>query len=155
MTELAGVLTGQIALISGAARGVGLACARRIAQLGAHVVLTDVDAAAGAESARQLDADGLRATFAPLDVSDVAAIRARVTDVVSTHGRIDVLVNNAGIALYDDLSDRVALDLHLAVNLFGAYAVTRAFLALLVQSRGAIVNNVSLMAFAPVPVWPA
>ena len=68
---------------------------------------------------------------------------------------LDVLVNNAGIALYDDLSDRAALEKHLAVNLFGTYAVTQAFLPLLARSQGAIVNNVSMMAFAPLPLTPA
>jgi NAD(P)-dependent dehydrogenase (short-subunit alcohol dehydrogenase family) len=62
---------------------------------------------------------------------------------------------NAGIALYDDLSDRAVLEQHLAVNLFGPYAVTRAFLPLLVRSSGAIVNNVSMMALAPLPLTPA
>jgi short-subunit dehydrogenase len=56
------------------------------------------------------------------------------------------------VAGYDDLSDRAALEQHLAVNLFGPYDVTQAFLPLLLRSQGAIVNNVSLMAFAPVPL---
>ncbi len=57
--------------------------------------------------------------------------------------------------LYDDLSDRAALEQHLAVNLFGTYEVTQAFLPLLTRSGGAIVNNVSMMAFAPLPLTPA
>ena len=68
---------------------------------------------------------------------------------------LDILINNAGISLFDDLSDRAALERHLAVNLFGTYAVTQAFLPLLTRSRGAIVNNVSLMALAPFPLTPA
>ncbi len=64
-------------------------------------------------------------------------------------------MNIAGIALYDDLSDRTALDRQLAVNLFGPYTVTQAFLPLLTAARGAIVNNLSLNAFAPMPVIPA
>src|SRR5204863_2920824 len=56
---------------------------------------------------------------------------------------------------FDDLSDRAALERHLAVNLFGTYAVTQAFLPLLTRSRGAIVNNVSLMALPPFPLTPA
>jgi short-subunit dehydrogenase len=68
---------------------------------------------------------------------------------------LDILLNNAGIALYDDLSDRAALEQSLAVNLFGPYEVTRAFLPLLSESRGAIVNNVSLMALAPLPLTPS
>ena len=70
-------------------------------------------------------------------------------------GSLDILINNAGIALYDDLSDRAALDQQLAVNLFGSYSVTTAFLPALIRSGGAIVNNVSTMALAPLPLTPA
>jgi NAD(P)-dependent dehydrogenase (short-subunit alcohol dehydrogenase family) len=58
------------------------------------------------------------------------------------------------ISLFDDLSDRAALERHLVVNLFGTYAVTQAFLPLLVRSQGTIVNNVSLMALAALPLTP-
>ena len=70
-------------------------------------------------------------------------------------GSLDILINNAGVFLPDDLSDRSALERHLAVNLFGTYQVTQAFLPLLIRSRGAIVNNVSLAALAPIPLTPA
>jgi NAD(P)-dependent dehydrogenase (short-subunit alcohol dehydrogenase family) len=63
--------------------------------------------------------------------------------------------NNAGIALYDDLSDRAALERHLAVNLFGTRGVTQAFLPHLIRSRGAIVNNPSTNALAAFPLIPA
>jgi NAD(P)-dependent dehydrogenase (short-subunit alcohol dehydrogenase family) len=86
-----------------------------------------------------------------LDVTNAAQIEAAAGRV----GSLDILVNNAGVALYDDLSDRAVLDQHLAVNLFGTYGVTQAFLPLLTDSRGAIVNNLSLNAFAPMPVIPA
>jgi NAD(P)-dependent dehydrogenase (short-subunit alcohol dehydrogenase family) len=68
---------------------------------------------------------------------------------------LDILINNAGVALYDDLSDPAVIERHLAVNLFGTYAVTQAFLPLLTRSRGVIVNNTSMMAFAPLPLTPA
>jgi NAD(P)-dependent dehydrogenase (short-subunit alcohol dehydrogenase family) len=68
---------------------------------------------------------------------------------------VDILINNAGLALYDDLSDRAALERHLAVNLFGTYGVTQAFLPLLISSRGAIVNVLSVTAFAALPLIPA
>jgi len=84
-------------------------------------------------------------------VTDTAQIQAAAEKVRS----LDVLINNAGIALYDDLSDRAVLEQHLAVNLFGTYGVTQAFLPLLTRARGAIVNNVSTMALAPFPFTPA
>src|SRR5260370_33031506 len=95
-------------------------------------------------------ADG-RVTPLTLDVTNAAQIQAAVEQVES----LDILINNAGLALFDDLGDRAALEQHLAVNLFGTYGVTRAFLPLLTRSRGAIVNVVSLSAFAAVPVLPA
>jgi short-subunit dehydrogenase len=66
-----------------------------------------------------------------------------------------MLINNAGVALYDDLSDRSVLEQHLAVNLFGTYGVTQAFQPMLIRSGGTIVNNVSMMAMAPLPITPA
>ena len=86
-----------------------------------------------------------------LDVTNAAQIQAAVGRVES----LDVLVNNAGLALYDDLSDRAVLERHLAVNLFGTYGVTQAFLPLLTRSRGAIVNVLSDTAFAAFPLIPA
>jgi NAD(P)-dependent dehydrogenase (short-subunit alcohol dehydrogenase family) len=92
-----------------------------------------------------------RVTPLTLDVTNAAEIQAAVERVES----LDLLINNAGVALLDDLSDRTALDQHLAVNLFGTYGVTQAFLPLLTRSRGAIVNVVSLAAWAAVPITPA
>jgi NAD(P)-dependent dehydrogenase (short-subunit alcohol dehydrogenase family) len=86
-----------------------------------------------------------------LDVTDAAQTQAAVKSVES----LDILVNNAGVFLYDDLSDRAALEQHLAVNLFGTYGVTQAFLPLLTRSRGAIVNVLSVTAFAALPLTPA
>ena len=85
-----------------------------------------------------------------LDVTSAADIRAAAAAVES----LDVLVNNAGIALYDDLSDRSVIERQLAVNLFGTYGVTQAFLPQLTRAGGAIVNNLSLNSLAPLPVIP-
>jgi|SRR5918994_971589 NAD(P)-dependent dehydrogenase (short-subunit alcohol dehydrogenase family) len=90
-------------------------------------------------------------TSLTLDVTDAAQIRGAVEKVDS----LDLLINNAGLQPFDDLSDRSVLERTLAINLLGPYDMIRAFLPLLTRSRGAVVNNVSLWALAPVPFAPA
>jgi NAD(P)-dependent dehydrogenase (short-subunit alcohol dehydrogenase family) len=130
-------------LITGANRGIGRAL---------------VDAALSKGAARVYA--GTRVPFEHPDAR-VLPLRIDVTDarqVAEAAARVeqlDVLINNAGIARYDDLSDRSALETHLAVNLFGTYGVTQAFLPALERAGGALVNNVSMMALAPFPVTPA
>jgi NAD(P)-dependent dehydrogenase (short-subunit alcohol dehydrogenase family) len=92
-----------------------------------------------------------RVTPLTLDVTNSAQIQAAVDEAES----LDVLINNAGLALFDDLSDRDALERLLAVNLFGTYGVTQACLPLLTRSRGAIVNVLSIAAWASLPIVPA
>ena len=130
-------------LVTGGNRGIGRALVEEALSRGAKRVY------AGTREPLA-DPDG-RVTPLTLDVTDAAQIQEAVERVES----LDVLVNNAGIAVYDDLSDRSALEQHLAVNLFGTYGVTQAFLPLLTRSGGAIVNNLSLYALAPMPLIPA
>ncbi|HZN83298.1 MAG TPA: SDR family NAD(P)-dependent oxidoreductase, partial [Mycobacterium sp.] len=92
-----------------------------------------------------------RVTPVTIDVTDAAQIQEALGKVES----LDILINNAGLALYDDLSDPTPLEQQLAVNLFGTYRVTQAFLPALTRSRGAIVNVGSVTAFAALPVIPA
>ena len=130
-------------LVTGANRGIGKALVEEALRRGAKRVYAGT---------RQPLAhfDG-RVTPLTLDVTNAAHIQGAVERVES----LDILINNAGLALYDDLSDRAAIERHLAVNLFGTYGVTRAFLPSLTRSRGAIVNVLSVAAFAPVPIVPA
>jgi NAD(P)-dependent dehydrogenase (short-subunit alcohol dehydrogenase family) len=130
-------------LVTGANRGIGQALVEEALRRGATRVYAGT---------RQPLAhfDG-RVTPLTLDVTNAAHIQGAVERVES----LDILINNAGLALYDDLSDRAAIERHLAVNLFGTYGVTRAFLPSLTLSRGAIVNVLSVAAFAPVPIVPA
>ena len=102
----------------------------------------------------------VRAPFSHLD-GRVTPLTLDVTNAEQTQGAVerveslDILINNAGLALFDDLSDRAALERHLAVNLFGTYDVTQAFLPLLTRSQGAIVNVLSVAAWAALPIVPA
>ncbi|WP_214327185.1 SDR family NAD(P)-dependent oxidoreductase [Nonomuraea sediminis] len=130
-------------LVTGANRGIGQALVEEALRRGAKRVY--------AGTRQPLTHADDRVTPLPLDVTDAAQIRAAVEGMES----LDVLVNNAGLGVHDDLSDPAALERHLAVNLFGTFAVTRAFLPLLTRSRGAIVNISSIAAFAAVPVLPA
>jgi NAD(P)-dependent dehydrogenase (short-subunit alcohol dehydrogenase family) len=130
-------------LVTGANRGIGQALVDEALRRGAKRVY--------AGTRRTLaHADG-RVTPVTLDVTNPADIQLAAQSVAT----LDVLINNAGVSVFDDLSDRAAIERHLAVNLFGTYGVTQAFLPLLTRSRGAIVNVVSLAAFAAVPVLPA
>ncbi|MCV7398696.1 SDR family NAD(P)-dependent oxidoreductase [Mycobacterium fragae] len=130
-------------LITGGNRGIGRALVEEALNRGAKRVYVGTRAA--------LSHPDDRVTPLALDVTNAEQIRRAVDEVES----LDVLINNAGVALYDDLSDRSALERHLAVNLFGTYDVIRAFLPLLARSSGAIVNNLSVNAVAPLPLIPA
>jgi NAD(P)-dependent dehydrogenase (short-subunit alcohol dehydrogenase family) len=130
-------------LVTGANRGIGQALVEEALRRGAKRVY--------AGTRRPLAHPDPRVKPLTLDVTDAAQTQAAVKSVES----LDILVNNAGVFLYDDLSDRAALEQHLAVNLFGTYGVTQAFLPLLTRSRGAIVNVLSVTAFAALPLTPA
>ena len=129
-------------LITGSNRGIGRALVEEALRRGARRVY-----AGTREPWAHPDGRVLPLT---LDVTSAADIRAATGAVES----LDVLVNNAGIALYDDLSDRSVIERQLAVNLFGTYGVTQAFLPQLTRAGGAIVNNLSLNSLAPLPVIP-
>jgi NAD(P)-dependent dehydrogenase (short-subunit alcohol dehydrogenase family) len=130
-------------VVTGANRGIGQALVEEALRRGAKRVY-----AGTRQPLAHLDK---RVTPLTLDVTDAAQTQAAVEGVQS----LDILINNAGLALYDDLSDRAALERLLAVNLFGTYDVTQAFLPLLTRSRGAIVNVLSVTAFAALPLIPA
>jgi NAD(P)-dependent dehydrogenase (short-subunit alcohol dehydrogenase family) len=136
-------ISGSSVLVTGGNRGIGQALVEEALRRDAARVYV------GARTP-MVHADE-RVTPLLLDVTNAAHIKVAVDRVES----LDVLVNNAGIGVYDELNDKAALEQHLAVNLLGTFAVTQAFLPLLGESRGAIVNNVSLMALAPFPFTPA
>jgi NAD(P)-dependent dehydrogenase (short-subunit alcohol dehydrogenase family) len=130
-------------VVTGANRGIGRALVEEALRRGAKRVY-----AGTRQPLAHLDG---RVTPLTLDVTNAAQIEGAVDRVEF----LNILINNAGLALYDDLSDRAALERHLAVNLFGTYGVTQAFLPLLTRSRGAIVNVLSVAALAALPLIPA
>ena len=136
-------IEGKTVLVTGANRGLGQALVEEALSRGAKRVY-----AGARRPAAHADE---RVTPLTLDVTNAEQIQAAVESVDS----LDIVVNNAGLALYEDLSDRAALEQSLAVNLYGPYDVTQAFLPLLTETRGAIVNVGSLSAWAAVPVLPA
>jgi len=130
-------------LVTGANRGIGQALVEEALRRGAKRVY--------AGTRKPLAHPDRRVTPLTLDITNVGQIQGAVERVES----LDILINNAGMDQYADLSDRAALERLLAVNFFGAYDVTQAFLPLLTLSRGAIVNNLSLLALAPLRINPA
>ncbi len=136
-------MVNKTVLVTGANRGLGRALVDEALRRGAKRVY--------AASRRPLVLPDERVTPLVLDVTAQTQIREAADGVES----LDILINNAGVSVADDLSDRSAFEQHLAVNLYGTLDVTRAFLPLLTRSRGAVVNIVSLGAVAAVPVLPA
>ncbi|HEY2201375.1 MAG TPA: SDR family NAD(P)-dependent oxidoreductase [Solirubrobacteraceae bacterium] len=137
------MIEGKTVLVTGSNRGLGRALVDEVLRRGAKRIY------AGTRQPLAYSDD--RVTPLILDVTDAAQIQGAVERVES----LDILINNAGLAVLDDLSDRAALEQHLAVNLFGTYGVTQAFLPLLARSGGAIINVLSDSALAPVPIVPA
>jgi len=129
-------------LITGANRGIGRALVDEALRRGARKVY------AGTRGPWQQS--DKRVTPLTLDVTNAAQIQRAAQEIDA----LDVLINNAGIAMYDDLSKPEVIEQHLKVNLFGHLNVTRAFLPLLKRSKGAIVNNLSTSAVAPLPIIP-
>ena len=139
-------ITDKAVLVTGANRGIGQGARR-----GSPTARRASGVYAGTRQPLGPPQIG-RVTPLTLDVTNAAQIQAAVEAVES----LDILINNAGVGLYDDLSDRGVLEQHLAVNLFGSYGVTQAFLPLLTRSRGAIVNvAVAGGRWPPLPLDPA
>jgi NAD(P)-dependent dehydrogenase (short-subunit alcohol dehydrogenase family) len=136
-------ITDKAVLVTGANRGIGQALVEEALRRGAKRVY-----AGTRQPLTHLDG---RVTPLTLDVTNASQIQAAAERVES----LDILINNAGVSPFDDLSDRRVLEQQLAVNLFGPYDVTQAFLPLLTRSRGAIVNVLSLSSLAAVPFSPS
>jgi 3-hydroxybutyrate dehydrogenase len=130
-------LANQVAIVTGAASGIGRAIARRFARAGARVAVMDLDAAAAAATARDIDADPTRAIGLAMDVTDEAAVASGVAEVVAKFGGVDILVSNAGIQIVHPLEEFTYAEWKrmLAIHLDGAFLTTRACLPHMHKAR--------------------
>jgi NAD(P)-dependent dehydrogenase (short-subunit alcohol dehydrogenase family) len=145
-------LTDRIALVTGGARGIGLGISRRLAHEGATVVIADVAEAAGAEAVHALKAEGGRAEARTLDVRDSTRVDAVIDDIVGDFGRLDLLVNNAGVHLVKPITDYTDADWQFVfdVNARGPFFTMRAAARhMKVRRAGKIVNIVTILTGTP------
>ena len=139
-------LKDKVALVTGGGAGIGEATARRFAEEGALVIVTDINADAATRVAAEIVAAGGRAAAHTQDVTDEALWESLVQDIVTTHGTLDVLVNNAGIALPSNVEDASLADWRTtqAVNGESVFMGTRAAIAVMKERGGSIINISSI-----------
>jgi len=141
-------LAGQVALVTGASRGIGLAIARKLGTMGAQLALCARDAGRLENAEAELRQAGCRTLAVPTDVTDAAAVDALVQQVIGTLGGIDILVNNAGVGVFaplhelrEDEWDRV-----MNTNLKGVYLCSRAVAPQMMRRHGGHIINISSLA---------
>ena len=148
-TEISFGLAGRVCIVTGGAQGIGEACIRRFARENAHVVIADIDDVRGSALASELG--GL---FVHCDVGDKAQVDALVAQTMAAHGRIDVLVNNAGIFKAADFLDvsEADFDAVLRINLKGSFLVGQAVAREMAKTgSGSIINMSSVNAVLTIP----
>ncbi len=139
------ILAGKVAVVTGAASGIGRAISVSLARRGCHLALADIDEAGLAETAALASVGGVRITRHRLDVSDAHAVAAFPATISGSHPGIDILVNNAGVALGGTFEQTGEADFAwlFDVNFWGVIRMTRAFLPLLKQRQAARIVNIS------------
>lgn len=144
-------LTDKIAVVTGAARGIGYSAVEALCEAGATVVLTDMNAELLEKAVNELSAKGFKVEGELLDVTDVEGVKAVHDAILARHGRVDVLVNNAGIAISNHPAETMADEVWnkvIDVNLNGVFWCCRAFgKTMLEQGAGSIVNVGSMSGF--------
>ena len=143
---------GKVAVVTGAASGIGLALSERFARDGLHVVLAGVNQSTLASAADKIGALGVETLVVPTDVSDPAAVEALAGAAIERFGSVHVVCNNAGVPTYADawFGPLSAWEWVLGVNLWGVIHGIRAFLPILAgQGEGHIVNNASIAGLMP------
>jgi NAD(P)-dependent dehydrogenase (short-subunit alcohol dehydrogenase family) len=147
---------GQVAVVTGAASGIGRALSAALARRGAVVVLADIDEAGVKAAADEIGAGAAgRVSGRALDVADADAFRELVGAVVADHGHIDLLFNNAGVGIWGDVADLTLAHWNrvIDINLRGVvHGVAAAYPVMIAQGRGHIVNTASLAGLIPGPM---
>jgi NAD(P)-dependent dehydrogenase (short-subunit alcohol dehydrogenase family) len=138
-------LQGRTAVVTGAAGGIGRGIALSLARRGCHLALLDIDAAALARTAAEIATHGVHVSEHHLDVADREAVAAFPPRVIAEHSGVDLLVNNAGVALGGTFEEVTEADFEwlFGINFWGVVRMTRAFLPLLHKSKEARIVNVS------------
>ena len=144
------VFSGKTALITGAGRGIGEACALQLARGGAQIVVNDLKAENLQELCQKLDQMNAAYLACPCDVADEAAVRAMVAKAIETFGKIDILVNNAGIfrAHYQPFKDQISAywKQKIEINILGTMYCTHAVMPGMMERRYGRIINVSSVA---------
>lgn len=149
---------GKIAIVTGGSQGIGEACVRRLVSDGASVAIWDVADERGQALARELSAGGAQARYVHCDVSRKASVTAALDETLAAFGRVDQLVNNAGVVRTADFLDLTEedWDLVISVNLKGSFLVGQAVARVMAaQGGGAIVNMSSVNAVMAIPTIAA
>lgn len=150
-------LDGRVAVVTGAASGIGFASARALGLAGARIAVCDINAEGAEKAASALKGDGIEAAAHVFDVSNEAGVVAAIADTSKAWGRIDVLINNAGLAARQpsEALDLATWEKVLRINLNGSFLCAReAGKAMLAQGRGSIVNIASIMGLVGGGLYP-
>ena len=153
---MAGRLEGRVALITGAAKGLGAATARGMAAEGAPVALSDIDRAGGEALAAELAEAGRQTMFVALDVTKEADWVAAIAAVIERFGGLDILVNNAGVGIVEPLHKVTLESWHktMSVNLDGVFLGTKHAMAAM-RAGGSIINLSSILGITSIPALSA